>query len=140
MYSSGAMERLGRKLTPLFIFSFLNLDSPSNTSSPVQGHTWLTKYIITILSITVPLVVICFLMLLIFCCYHHRNNNNSHLSTCSSTSTSIKKSSHLINTVTSSPFRPSITANVNKPNPRYIPSSSSSTNTNFTNIFYPLKK
>ncbi len=73
--------------------------------------------------------------MLAFCwCCHHRNNN-SHLSSCSSTSTPIKKSSHLVNTVTSSPFRSSITANNTKQNPRHIPSSSSSTNTNFTNTY-----
>jgi hypothetical protein len=73
--------------------------------------------------------------MLFFCwCCHHRNNN-SHLSSCSSTSTPIKKSSHLVNTVTSSPFRSSITTKNSKQNPRHLPSSSSSTNTNFTNTY-----
>lgn len=74
--------------------------------------------------------------MLFFCwCCHQRNNNNSHLSSCSSTSTPIKKTSHLVNTVTSSPFRSTITNN-NKPNQRPIhSSSSSSTNTNFTNTY-----
>ena len=73
--------------------------------------------------------------MLLFCwCCHHRNNN-SHLSSCSTTSTPIKKSSHLVNTVTSSPFRSSITTNNNKQIPRHIPSSSSSTNTNLTNTY-----
>jgi len=72
--------------------------------------------------------------MLIFCWCCHQRNNNSHLSSCSSTSTPIKKSSHLINTVTSSPFRSSITTNT-KQNLRPIHSSSSSTNTNFTNTY-----
>jgi hypothetical protein len=45
----------------------------------------------------------------------------------------MKKSSHLVNTVTSSPFRSSITTI--KQNQRYIPSSSSSANTNLTNTY-----
>jgi hypothetical protein len=73
--------------------------------------------------------------MLIFCWCCHQRNNNSHLSSCSSTSTPIKKSSHLVNTVTSSPFRSSIAATSSKPNPRQIHSSSSSTNTNFTNTY-----
>ena len=73
-------------------------------------------------------------MLFVCWCCHHRNNN-SHLSSCSSTSTPIKKSSHLVNTVTSSPFRSSITPKNVKQNQRHLPSSSSSTNTNFTNTY-----
>jgi hypothetical protein len=75
--------------------------------------------------------------MLFFCWCCHQRNNNSHLSSCSSTSTPIKKSSHLVNTVTSSPFRSSITTdnNHNKLNPRQLPSSSSSSNTNFTNTY-----
>ena len=76
---------------------------------------------------------------LCWCC--HRRNNNSHLSSCSSTSTPIKRSSHLASTVTSSPFRSSMTR-LNKQNPRHISTSLSSTNTNFTNTYYrhPLLK
>lgn len=72
--------------------------------------------------------------MLIFCWCCHQKTSNSHLSSCSSTSTPIKKTSHLVNTVTSSPFRSSITA-PNKFNPRHIHSSASSTNTNFTNTY-----
>ncbi|CAF0948572.1 unnamed protein product [Rotaria sordida] len=88
-----------------------------------------------LLCILIPLIII-FVLMLFLCWYCHHGNNNSHLSTCSSTSTPIKKSSHLINTVTSSPFRTSITTNSHKQNSRHIPpSSSSSTNTNFTNTY-----
>jgi hypothetical protein len=73
-------------------------------------------------------------MLFVCWCCHHRNNN-SHLSSCSSASTPIKKSSHLVNTVTSSPFRSSVTTKNIKQNQRHLPSSSSSTNTNFTNTY-----
>jgi hypothetical protein len=74
--------------------------------------------------------------MLFFCWCCHQRNNNSHLSSCSSASTPIKKSSNLVNTVTSSPFRSSIIPNnINKPNQRHIHSSSSSTNTNFTNTY-----
>jgi hypothetical protein len=76
------------------------------------------------------------MLFICWCC--HQRNNKSHLSSCSSTSTPIKKSSHLVNTVTSSPFRSSIiTTNNNnkKQNQNHIHSSSSSTNTNFTNTY-----
>lgn len=74
--------------------------------------------------------------MLVFCWCCHQRNNNSHLSSCSSTSTPIKKPSHLVNTVTSSPFRSSITNNNNKQSQRPIhSSSSSSTNTNLTNTY-----
>ena len=92
--------------------------------------------LIVLLSILLPVGIIC-LLLIFFCwCCHHRNNR-SHLSSYSSTSTPIKKkSSHLVNTVTSSPFRSTmITAN-GKLNQRQLPSSSSSSaNTNFTNTY-----
>ncbi|CAF2677173.1 unnamed protein product [Rotaria sp. Silwood2] len=112
-----------------------NPDSlPSNSHSIVRRPSLLPSIslVIVLLSIFIPLVLIFLLMLLLCWCCHHRNNN-SHLSTCSSTP--IKKSSHLINTVTSSPFRASITTNIHKQNSRHIPSSSSSTNTNFTNTY-----
>ncbi|CAF3313997.1 unnamed protein product [Rotaria socialis] len=107
--------------------------SSSNSRSTTRHPETSTSHILTILCVITAPVAVCLIMVIICWCYHRKNNNNSHLSTCSSTSTPIKKSTHLINTVTSSPFRPSITTNINKPNPRYIPSSSSSSNTYFTN-------
>ena len=71
--------------------------------------------------------------MLFFCWCCHQRNSNSQLSSCSSSSTPIKKTSHLVNTVTSSPFRSAIVTN--KSNPRHGHSSSSSTNTNFTNTY-----
>jgi hypothetical protein len=123
--------------------SCINLDQTisirPNTSSTsrsiIHQHPSSTSFLIVLLSILIPLAIICFLML-IFCWCCHQRNNNSHLSSCSSTSTPIKKTSHLVNTITSSPFHSSITAtNNNKQNPRHIHSSSSSSNTNFTNTY-----
>ncbi|CAF3502595.1 unnamed protein product [Rotaria sp. Silwood1] len=110
-----------------------NPDSlPSNSRSIIRPPS--ASLMMVLASIFIPLFLVSLLMVFLCWCCHYRNNN-SHLSTCSSTSTPIKKSSHLINTVTSSPFRSSITTNMHKPNPRHIPSSSSSTNTNFTNTY-----
>ncbi|CAF3481051.1 unnamed protein product [Rotaria sp. Silwood1] len=105
---------------------------PSNSRSIIRPPS--ASLMMVLASIFIPLFLVSLLMVFLCWCCHYRNNN-SHLSTCSSTSTPIKKSSHLINTVTSSPFRSSITTNMHKPNPRHIPSSSSSTNTNFTNTY-----
>lgn len=88
--------------------------------------------LIVLLSILIPVGLICILMLF-FCWCCHQRNSNSQLSSCSSSSTPIKKTSHLVNTVTSSPFRSAIITN--KTNPRHGHSSSSSTNTNFTNTY-----
>ena len=71
--------------------------------------------------------------MLFFCWCCHQRTTNRQLSSCSSSSTPIKKTSHLVNTVTSSPFRSAIITN--KSNPRLGHSSSSSTNTNFTNTY-----
>ena len=126
------------------IFSFKNnpsnhvslASSPSNTRPIIRRPSSSSNSLfIVLLSILVPVAVICILLLL-FCWCCHQRNNNSHLSSCSSTSTPIKKTSHLVNTVTSSPFRSSIISkNISKPNQRPIHSSSSSTNTNFTNTY-----
>ncbi|UJR30656.1 hypothetical protein I4U23_018180 [Adineta vaga] len=107
----------------------------SNTNSIVRRPSSSISLLIVLLSILIPVAVICFLLLFLCWCCRHRNNK-SHLSSCSSTSTPIKKSSHIVNTVTSSPFRSSIAPNHSKPNQRHmLPSSSSSTNTNFTNTY-----
>ncbi|CAF3544593.1 unnamed protein product [Adineta steineri] len=115
-------------------------NSSSNTRTiinrpPSSSSSSSTSLLIVLLSILIPVALICFLMLF-FCWCCHQRNNNSHLSSCSSTSTPIKKTSHLVNTVTSSPFRSSITTHNIKQNQHHIiPSSSSSTNTNFTNTY-----
>lgn len=95
-----------------------------------------TSLLIVLLSILIPLAIIC-LLFIIFCWCCHQRNNNSHLSSCSTSSTPIKKPSHLVNTVTSSPFRSSIVAtHPSKSHPRHFPpSSSSSANTNLTNAY-----
>ena len=73
------------------------------------------------------------MLFICWCC--HQRNNTTHLSSCSSTSTPIKKSSHMINTVTSSPFHSSIIP-INKQFQRHLYSSSSSTNTNIQNQYH----
>ncbi|CAF1225963.1 unnamed protein product [Adineta ricciae] len=107
----------------------------SNTNSISRRPSTSISLLIVLLSILIPVGVICFLLIFMCWCCRHRNNK-SHLSSCSSTSTPIKKSSHIVNTVTSSPFRSSIVPNHLKQNSRQLlPSSSSSSNTNFTNTY-----
>lgn len=111
-----------------------NLSSANSQTKTRHPSSSSTSLLIVLLSIFIPVAFI-FLLMLLFCWCCHQKTTNSHLSSCSSTSTPIKKTSHLVNTVTSSPFRASITA-PNKFNARNIQSSSSSsTNTNFTNTY-----
>lgn len=110
------------------------VSSLSNVDATVRQASPSSSLLIVLLSILIPVAIICFLFIILCWCCHQRNNN-SHLSSCSTSSTPIKKSSHLVNTVTSSPFRSAITAtHPNKSHQRHFPpSSSSSANTNVSN-------
>ena len=115
-------------------FAYFSFCLASNLER-VNRHPSSASLSFVLLSILVPVGIICILFVFFCWCCHHRNNT-SHLSSCSSTSTPIKKSSHLVNTVTSSPFRSSIVAHHAKPLQRPLPSSSSSSaNTNLTNAY-----
>ena len=114
--------------------NFLRLVSSLNNVDPSIRQS--TSLLIVLLSILIPVAIICLLFIVLCWCCHQRNNN-SHLSSCSTSSTPIKKSTHLVNTVTSSPFRSSIlTTHPTKSHQRHFPpSSSSSANTNLTNAY-----
>ncbi|UJR15936.1 hypothetical protein I4U23_002856 [Adineta vaga] len=108
--------------------------SISSNSSIIRNLLLSESPMIVFLTVFLPIIVIGLFFLLLYyrCC--HRRNSNIHSSSYSTSLTPIKKSCHLLNPIPSSIFHSSINIIPNHNN--ITTSSSSSTNTNLTNLHY----